>query len=289
MPMFPLEVEVNEANILKLRKVYKKAYKTIVNEIMTATDWGVANRRQLLGQIEGILSQLGVDVDKFIRRELPKYYKVGARDAVQQLTHVGASVDISEGFNRIHQEAIEALIDETSKAFLETLSGVNRSARLLIGRTTRDLITQKLAEGSISGSALREVRNNIKGILQERGLAALVDRGGHTWELDRYAEMLLRTKAVETRNRGLANRMVENGFDLVQVSDHNSTHKECAVWEGKLLSLTGNTEGYPTLAQAEKAGLFHPNCKHAINVITPELASETKAYDSETGTYKKGI
>lgn len=284
--MYPLQVEVNEASILKIISTFKTAYKSIAEEIFTATDFGVANRKAILSQINQVLEETGVDVQAFLEEELPQYYKAGADDAVKQLNNIGAEVSVSEGFNRIHREAIVALIDDTARAFGESLTGVGRSANLLLGKAVRDLITQKMAEGFIGGKALKEVRQSIKGLLQEQGLDALVDKGGRKWTLDRYAEMLFRTKAVEARNRGLANRMVENDYDLVQVSNHATTHLACAVWEGKVLSVTGNTPGYPTVAEAEAAGLFHPNCKHAINVLIPSIARLTKAYfpDQRTKT-----
>lgn len=282
--MYPTEVVLNEKNQAKLIATLKKAYSSIVGEINTATDFGVANRRAILSQIEQKLTDLNISVDDFIKQEIPKYYKSGADDAVKQLNNAGAPVKVAEGFNRIHDEAVLALIDDTSKSFGTTMTGVARNADLLLGKATREQITQKLAEGTIGGKALREVRQTIKGVLQEQGIAALVDKGGNTWQLDRYADMLFRTKLVEARNRGLANRMVENDYDLVQVSNHGSSHRECAVWEGKILSATGNTPGYPTIADAERAGLFHPNCQHAINILIPSLARKTRAYDPDTKT-----
>jgi len=282
--MYPLQVEISPANIVKLTALLKTAYARIVREIYTATDFGVANRRAILAQIDRILEETGTDVQKFLAKELPEYYKVGAAEAVKQLKNVGADVGIAEGFNRIHRDAIVALIDDTARAFGESLSGVGRSANLLLGKATRDLITQKMAEGFIGGNGLREVRQTIKGILEEQGLYALVDKAGHTWTLDRYSEMLFRTKAVEARNRGLANRMVENDYDLVQVSSHSTECDLCAPWEGMILSTTGSTPDYPTVADAEEDGLFHPNCKHAINALIPSLAKATKAYYPDEAT-----
>jgi hypothetical protein len=279
-------VLVKERNIKKLSTLYKKSYIKIVREIEGATNFGVANRRAILKQIEVILEGLGVDVDNFIRSELPQYYKQGADDAIKQLREVDAPIPTPKGFNNIHKQAIEALVDETATAFGESLTGVKRSATRLLGKATREALTQRLAEGQITGEALKEVKKTIVGTLRQDGLASLIDKGGKKWELDTYAEMLIRTKAVEARNRGLANRMAENDYDLVQVSDHNSDHEECAVWEGQILSLTGATKGYPTLAEAEASGLFHPNCKHAINVMIPRLAKITNAYDPDTETYK---
>ena len=282
--MYPTEVDVSEASIERLTATFKQAYKSIVEEISTATDFGVANRKAILAQIEKTLTELGVDTQKFIETEITSQYKAGAGDAVKQLTNVGADIGTSEGFNRVHVEAIKMLVDDTAKAFGESLTGINRSAQLLLGKISRDTLTQKLAEGLIGGKARAEVRKTIKGALQEQGLTSLIDKGGHSWSLDRYADMLFRTKSVEARNRGMINRMVENDYDLVQVSDHNSDHEECAVWEGEILSSTGATPGYPTVADAEAAGLFHPNCKHAINVLIPSLARESQAYNPDEPT-----
>jgi hypothetical protein len=221
---------------------------------------------------------LGVDVEKFIEKELPVYYKRGADDAVKQLNNIGAEVGVKKQFNLLHKDAIAGLVDDTAKAFAESMTGVSRSARLLLGKATREMITAQIGKGMTAGDALRTVRKTIKGTLQEQGLSALIDKGGKRWELDRYAEMLFRTKAVEARNRGLINRMEQNGYDLVQVSSHGGCDK-CQPWEGKILSATGQTPGYPTLAEAEASGLFHPNCRHAINTVIPKLARETGAYD----------
>ena len=283
--LFPQKADVDERKLASLTKTFKNTYKDIFREILTATDFGVTNRRAILAQIEVILADLGVDVQEFIEKEIPAAYTVGANQAGKQLRLVGADVPISRGFNVINRDAIAALVDDTSLSFAESLQGINRSAGRLLGKATRDLLTEQMAKGVIRGDALRTVRQQIKGILQEQGLAAIVDTAGRKWSLDRYAETLFRTKIVEARNRGMANRMVENGYDLVQVSSHDTQHtgpRGCARWEKKILSITGQTKGYPTLAEAEQAGLFHPNCKHAINVLIPSLARKTKAYDRTT-------
>lgn len=282
--MFPTQVNVNEKDLAKLIDILKKAYIQITDEIKTATNFGAANRRTILKQIEQILTKSGEDVDAFIKKELPDYYKQGADQAVMQLEHIDAPIPVSTGFNRIHKDAIQALVSDTAKAFGESLTGVNRSANTLLGKAVRDQITQQMAVGKVGGAALKEIKNNIVGIMEQQGLSALKDKAGRSWELDRYAEMLIRTKAVEARNRGLLNRIAENDYDLVEVSSHGATDV-CGRWEGKILSVTGQTPGYPTVAEAEADGLFHPNCKHAINALNPKLAGLTNAYDPDTQTY----
>jgi hypothetical protein len=281
--MYPQRVEINEKNIERLTQTFKDAYKSIVDEIASATDFGVANRKAILSQINAILTGLGEETQPFIETELMKQYKTGAAQAVEQLRNVGADVGVSEGFNRIHVNAIAALVDDASRSFGESLTGVDRSAQLLLGKVSRETLTQKLAQGIIGGKARKEVVKVIKSTLQQQGLDALIDKGGNSWTLDRYADMLFRTKAVEARNRGLINRMAENDYDLVQVSAHGATDV-CGAWEGKILSATGATPGYDTVADAEADGLFHPNCRHAINVLIPSLARQTQAYNPDEET-----
>lgn len=280
--MYPKQVELNEQNLQKLVASLKKTHTQIVAEIKGATDFGVANRKQILAQIEKILEESGQDVQKWLEKEMPEYYKTGADHAVKQLDNIGAEVAVTKGFNKVHKETITALIDDSSRAFGESLSGVGRSANMILGKATREILTQEMAKGLTAGEALRTVKNQIVGMIEETGIGALIDKSGKTWQLDTYAEMLFRTKAVEARNRGLVNRVAENDYDLVQVSQHGGSCDACSAWEGKILSVTGKTKGYETVADAEADGLFHPNCRHAINVIIPKLASMTKAYDPDS-------
>src|SRR5690242_16523394 len=281
--LYPVNVDPKEHQVERLVKFFRGAYGRILEEINTASSFGVTNRRAILSQIDGILAQLGVDVQDYVDKTLPQYYRQGADEAVKQLKNIDAEIQVSTGFNRLHKDAIIALIDSTMQSYYESITGIKRSATTLLGRATREMLTNEIAQGVLSGEALRKVRQNIKGILAEDGLSAITDRAGRKWKLDTYAEVVYRTKVVEARNMGLANRMVENNYDLVQVSDHAGECPQCRPWEGKVLSVTGKTAGYPTLAKAQADGLFHPNCRHAINTLVPSLAQKTIAYDPDKG------
>ena len=283
MSLYPTSVAINDATLARLTSTLKGSYKDIVQQILTATNFGIANRKQILAQIETHLEDMGVNVDEFLAAEIPNYYKQGADEAIKQLNNVGAPINVKAGFARVHKDAIEALVSDTSTSFGETITGVSRSANQLLGVATRKMLTQKIATGVTGGEALRQVKQQIKGVLQEQGLDTLIDKGGNSWSLDRYSEMLFRTKAVEARNRGLINRIAENEYDLVQVSSHGADDV-CGDWEGVILSITGDTPGYETVDDAEADGLFHPNCKHALNAIIPSLAEQTNAYDPDVDT-----
>ena len=78
--------------------------------------------------------------------------------------------------------------------------------------------------------------------------------------------MVARTTTMEAHLEGTKNRLMELDWDLVRVSSHHGACPLCVPWEGKILSLSGKTEGYPTLDEAKDAGLFHPNCRHAYGL-----------------------
>ena len=69
------------------------------------------------------------------------------------------------------------------------------------------------------------------------------------------------------------------------------THN-CRPWEGKKLSLSGRTMGVQvvqgkeirvegTLAEAKRAGLLHPNCRHSYSLWTPRTRSFGETADPE--------
>lgn len=286
--MYPIKVEIKEQNVLKLREIYKQAYRDIVSEIDGASSFSVKNRKAILKQVETILTDLGENTADFLQKEFPDLYQQGLKDADKQLENVNADLPIKTSMNNIHTSAVEALVDDTIGSFGDAINTVARKADLLLGKVARETYTQTLATGLVAGEARKQTSALIKSLLESQGLAALTDKSGKNWSLDAYAEMLVRTKAVEVRNRGMVNRMVEQGYDLVQVSDHFGECAKCQPWEGRILSATGETKGYPTVAEAEAAGLFHPNCRHALNALIPSLARKTKAYEASQDTVVLG-
>lgn len=115
-----------------------------------------------------------------------------------------------------------------------------------------------------------------------RGIDGFTDRGGRRWSMPAYAEMAIRTGALQSMRYGYEQTLTQVGMDLIMVDSHGYTCSKCGPWEGKILSLTGATPTGPntvehatrdgvmvhfevagTLAEAKAAGLFHPNCGHA--------------------------
>ena len=273
-------VKLREKDIAALISTYQSAYKDVVETIVDATESGKIQKAKVLATIKVRLAELGEDVDKWAKANIPQYYLDGANVAIQDIRELGVDVNKTSGLAVINKQAIEALVSETSDSLFASITGVQRNASNIVNNAIRQQTNFIIADGKLKGEALKTISSGVQQTIKDGGLGALTDKAGKRWSYEAYANMLVRTKSVEARNQGLANRMLQNGYDLVQVTRHNSKHEACRKWEGKILSITGNTPGYPTLAEATASGIFHPNCKHAINVINPTLATKTKAYDN---------
>jgi hypothetical protein len=251
------------------------------------TDFEQYRRAGIMRQIEAILADAGVETGKWLDTVLPDTYQRGSGDVIKQLGTINAPIRDGDAFNVIDQRAVAVLISETQEAFATALTTVGRTAGQLLSQAAKDQITLEIAEGALTGATRRAISERVKATLTASGVTGLVDKRGAKWELDRYAAMLARTKLMEARNTGVANKMLQNGYDLVEITGGNSTHAACAKWEYKIVSLTGKTPGYPTLETARADGIFHPNCQHHYNIVHSNLAAMTKAYNPNTGLYEK--
>ena len=143
------------------------------------------------------------------------------------------------------------------------------------GRTTADIYRQLQLDSVLTGTVAGYETINSKIREMERtgdaqGLVAFVDRSGRQWNMSTYVEMLARTTVMKIHNEAVQNEFVAHGEDLVIISYHLPTCEMCKPWNGKIVSLTGATKGYPTMTDAEAEGLFHPNCRHAFSLYIPD-------------------
>jgi hypothetical protein len=100
--------------------------------------------------------------------------------------------------------------------------------------------------------------------LTERGITGFVDSRGRKWNLASYVEMASRTAVNRTYRAANLARMVDAGFTTFTVPGDGHPCPQCRPWEHRVLTLDGPS---PTIAEAEAAGLWHPNCRHSLSVF----------------------
>lgn len=177
-------------------------------------------------------------------------------------------VGIDFEWGTINRQAVERLAAE--------LAGQLASTHVQILRSTVDGYRQVVAEASaqaVTGTWTgRQAAQRALDRLADRGITGFVDRAGRRWALDSYVEMATRTATGRAQVAGTLERFTTAGRDLVVVSDHAGECPLCRPWEGKVLSISGRTAGYPTVAEATAAGLMHANCRHVLGLWVPGLS-----------------
>jgi len=274
-------IRLSDAEAERLARFYAEAEREILNELNKALLRG--NKTEYLAQmkrnIEAILRDLRAGNRTWCEGAIPRIYLKGVEFADGQLQ--GRGVKLVAGFGAIHQQAAQVLAENT---FLR-LDNVAQ----VIGRRSED-IYRTLALENIRGSVVgfetwKQVARNFREDLAKRGVTGFQDAKNREWNMRSYSEMVARTSTMEAHLQGTANRLLEHGHDLVKVSTHVGACELCQPYQGKVLSLTGKTEGYPTLEEARADGLFHPRCRHAYGLHI-NLDEEIRELEEEMETDK---
>jgi hypothetical protein len=268
--------QFSDAEINRLVKFYEQAEREILDRLNRALLRG--NKTEYLAQmkknIEAILQQLREGNRTWCSEAIPRVYSQGLYSADAMLKDIGATV--KAGFGAIHQQAAQVLAENTFQR-LEDVAQV-------IGRQVND-IYRELALENVRGTVVgydtwKQTARRYREQLAERGVTGFKDRSGRMWRMTTYTEMVARTTTMQAHLEGTANRLTEQGHDLVKVSTHRGACPLCVPWQGKILSITGKTKGYPTLEEAKAAGLFHPNCRHAYGLYI-DLDKEIEELEAE--------
>lgn len=159
------------------------------------------------------------------------------------------------------------------------LAGTDRHVLRASGDIYRQVIGRVTAQGLEGEFTRRGAAQAALNMFADRGIGGFVDTAGKVWGLPEYTSMATRTAALNASRNGKLDSMRAAGNDLGIVSGTGAGCPDCAEWEGEIVSIDGATPGYPTLAEAEEAGLFHPNCGHSAD---PYVEGVTQAENAPT-------
>ncbi|PAB61328.1 phage minor capsid protein [Anaeromicrobium sediminis] len=183
-------------------------------------------------------------------------------------------------FTGLHMESIDAL----TTALQQNLSMAIANLNIQVGRMAKDKfaeITKKQAlKGMLKGSTRKDISKNVVERLTQEGFIVFKDKLGRNWRLDSYAEMNMRSTLREANTRGIENRAIQEGYDLLKVSEHGVTCEKCAKVEGRVFSISGNNANYPKWDN-HIIKHTHPNCRHTVSIF------QEKYYDGDVEELRK--
>jgi hypothetical protein len=223
---------------------------------------------QLRNQAQAVVDRLQRQGPAAVRDAITDAYRLGA---------VTAAAEVGVGFGVTSTAAVDALIRETVTGLVSTHGRILRS----ILDVYRTVIAEAGTPGALVGAETRRAgTQRALDRFADRGVTGFIDTGGRRWQLDTYAEMATRTAVGRAQVAGALDRYQAAGNDLVIVSDSPAECRWCRPWEGRVLSITGATlagtevGGFTvagSVADAQAAGLQHPNCTHSLSAFEPGL------------------
>lgn len=199
-------------------------------------------------------------------------------------TTVAAEVNPEPQFFGVDKAKTEKLIED--------VTNIEEQAETAALRLTDDVYRQTvnrvqlaMATGSITYE--KAVDMAVADFLAQ-GINCIEYKDGRRVNIADYVRMVLRTTSTRAALQGKSESWKLRGYDTVQVSSYGMCSKTCLPWQGRayindaFTDWQGETKlengvkfgkshycgkWFPLLSSAIEHGLFHPNCRHSINLF----------------------
>jgi hypothetical protein len=263
----------------KLIDEYKRAYKDVLAAVVELSTIGETDdiyQRQAstLRQIEVILANLDETQKAWCQEELKAAFVNGQAAALLSAGMATTLAEATQGvsFSQIAQETVDALITDTYDDLLSATQHTEKRIKQVVRQEVGNIIRQR----AIQRYGRNTMRNDIVKSLTKKGLServtedgfvGIIDKAGRKWDLNRYADMVVRTKLSQGHTEGVRVTGIERGVDTAVISTHNAPDA-CGKYEGMIISLNGLTPGLLTYEELRQGNdVFHPNCGHSVLLI----------------------
>lgn len=232
-----------------------------------------ADRERVFRAVQRKIAALEGRLDRILRNQMTAAARLGFKSA-EQMT--GIRIDYSPKREAAILQAVAAEGGESMAAVFTDKMSQNAIGAL------RSAVVGAFQEQAVAGGTMRDlsrmIRDRWEAAAENEANFRFVDRRGREWETDTYLQMNTRTNSMTVYNDMIADTCARaTGSDLVRISDDGRTADSCdacARWAGRIVSLTGATKGFPTLADARADGMFHPNCIHTLEPVIEEVDAD---------------
>ena len=179
-----------------------------------------------------------------------------------------------------------------TEKLIEDVTNIEEQAETAALRLTDDVYRQTvnrvqlaMATGSITYE--KAVDMAVADFLAQ-GINCIEYKDGRRVNIADYVRMVLRTTSTKAALQGKSERFKAQGYDTVLVSSYGMCSKTCLPWQGRVYINDAFTDWqgetklengvkfgkslycgkwFPLLSSAIEHGLFHPNCRHSINLF----------------------
>lgn len=209
-------------------------------------------------EIERMFQETGIEMVNDIDSYMP-YQTLPVPTTIDNVMRGYFEQSWSEIDNYVNQTLVSTNYGYRSIATITYQNALNRTtAYFLTGMNTIDEALEK----AITEMAQQGIRTT------------LVDKGGHTWSLERYVRTVLKSTSSNAYNQIRTERMSEYGVHTVQVTSHMGARDACSKIQGNVVDLRPPEalpidskyksiyDGYWNAEYGEAGGHMGINCAH---------------------------
>lgn len=262
----------------KMADIYKQAREQLNAKLQkyVLSDPNPSNGKWMIGLINELEKNYAKLEEAFVKE------MGGAIPYVAQSYYFDALSDLG---NSVTGKLDKAKIELLRKDAWNHIAGMTKNMVKSDVAWLRQMAGDVFRLAGTSGMTAQETRQMLLGkILMRPEKFQFTDAGGRMWDNKTYCEMLTRTVLLNAGRQTYFDTCAENGEDVVRVTVSGSPCPACAVWENRLLSISGASKGLPTVEQATAAGLCHPNCTHSFVAVGEFARSEDFTGDGRPKT-----
>lgn len=255
-------------DVKRLVKAFEQALKDVQRELdaLFLTDYERAQILAVEKSIRNILSDMTKYGDEWATVAMTTAATEGIASTIYALGLISTFDEALKvvKFNTVNKRLVAAAIADTQADILAVTQNIERQAKLAIRKATAEAMRYKLTRGI---NATQDISKEIRQRIVKATDVAIIDARGNRWKVGTYADMLARTKMMNTHRESAINEALSEGSYYGRISRHNAKDA-CRKWEGKIVKLVADAPGdYPYLGDLPRNEIFHPNCQHLVTPL----------------------
>lgn len=234
-------------------------------------------REQVINGVQKHINRLNRRLDRVFEAEMNHAMHVAHANALE---NVGVAAKVVRYDPKRSAEILK---------WVESTNGGNMAAVFTDGMSKhaisvlRNAVVGAFQENAVAGGSLRElgmsIRDRWETAVGKKDTFAFVDRAGRKWDTAHYLATNVRTNMMNCYNNQVVDTYSRaTGSDYVEITDDGRTAKisceKCRKWAGRILCVSGKDPDFPTIQDAQRDGMFHPNCIHTLDPVNEKFQKE---------------
>lgn len=240
-------------------------------------DWQLQKLREL-HLFNSETAKLIAEVSGVSEKEVRKMFNNLGHSTIEDIDKLVAS--------GLHLKPLPNNIDEVLRAYYnqawgdlnnyvnQTLLSTNYGYGSALSKLYTDIINKTVAAFNTGLFTFEEaLERTVRQWAQQGIKSTFIDKGGHTWSIERYVRTVLKSTMGNTYNELRTSRMSEYGVNTVVVTSHMGSRLACSLIQGHVVDLRKNIpinseyksiyDPYWKADYGEAGGHRGVNCRHA--------------------------